>query len=442
MVYVSVGQVENLEEAVSGVQCIYEETKGLVREIIDTGKLKVETLQSEVQECEENLQKSIEGEAQCQYAMENCVQKLSEAYTALEDAELSLSYCESRIRYAADDDYVFPDCSSEESAVHSARSEIMEIQTEVLAKEREYESAKNYHEKMELKTEMMHRCLDQTVHLTDMMEIECQARLGSLHEVADQGKRRLESAKSALNHYLNTHPEAKSFYNWLKWEPEKNRPIRPDTLNARLNLTFEEQALYLNYLMERDPAFRNKIGEYRTLLSEAKGDAEKLAVQLKIRRNLSGYYGEKIVETALGALAHKTDTQGVTITDNGRYTKTDIILEDLKVPVISGRGEGRSAPVGGSIAIEVKFGKAEYIYAQKSHMIFQSQGHKRADTAVTICSRDIKNLSESQEKEIRDALSEAGSPLIGMLPTKEEVDKALWTLVTSENHFQGEENEN
>jgi len=161
-----------------------------------------------------------------------------------------------------------------------------------------------------------------------------------------------------------------------------------------------------------------------------------------MRKNLSGHFSEKIVEQALGPLGHNTDTQSRTTFEDGRFTKTDLIIKDMKVPVILGRGEGMGAPAGGSIAIEVKCGRASYLYSQKEHMVFQSGGHQRANASMTICSRDIKELTPEQEEELREALRNAGSPLIGMLPTKDEIDKVCWEMVTGSNANNGGIHEN
>jgi hypothetical protein len=87
------------------------------------------------------------------------------------------------------------------------------------------------------------------------------------------------------------------------------------------------------------------------------------------------------------------------------------------------------APVGGSMAFEVKCGKAEYLYSQKDHMIFQSEGHKQADAQCTLCSRDIHDLPEEKQKELRDALHDAGSPMVGMLPRKNEIDQSCLDFI-------------
>jgi hypothetical protein len=132
-----------------------------------------------------------------------------------------------------------------------------------------------------------------------------------------------------------------------------------------------------------------------------------------------------MAQHALSPLGGGIKTQGRTfVGDKGRYTKTDLLVTDLSIPVILGRGEGMGAPVGGSMAFEVKCGKADYLYSQKDHMVFQAEGHKQADAHCTLCSRDIHNLPPDREKELRDTLREAGSPLVGMLPSKNEIDQS------------------
>ena len=62
-------------------------------------------------------------------------------------------------------------------------------------------------------------------------------------------------------------------------------------------------------------------------------------------------------------------------------------------------------------------------------MVTQSFGHKEAEASLTICSRDVKDLLPHEEEDLRAALREAGSPIVGMLPRKEEVDRACWQAV-------------
>ena len=65
-------------------------------------------------------------------------------------------------------------------------------------------------------------------------------------------------------------------------------------------------------------------------------------------------------------------------------------------------------------------------------MVFQAGGHQDSSASITICSGDIHDLSEGRERELRDAMRDAGSPIVGMLPKKDEIDETLWKLIGSE----------
>ena len=53
----------------------------------------------------------------------------------------------------------------------------------------------------------------------------------------------------------------------------------------------------------------------------------------------------------------------------------------------------------------------------------QAKGHGQCDLSCTVCSRDIQDLSPEKVQLLRTRLREAGSPIIGMLPKKSELDK-------------------
>lgn len=65
---------------------------------------------------------------------------------------------------------------------------------------------------------------------------------------------------------------------------------------------------------------------------------------------------------------------------------------------------------------------------------FPTEGHKQADAQCTLCSRDIHDLPPEKEKELRDTLRDAGSPMVGMLPSKNEIDQSCLYFIR-----QGEE---
>jgi len=437
MAYVSVGQVENLEEAIAGLQSAYDSMESACQTKIAAAETKLAEAQQEADNSAQLLDAAMEAEMEAGQQLEQANDQLASANEQLSSACSSLSACEASGSYDEDGNYEPPNCSSEEADVAAAESSVAEAESVVTAAEEALEAAKDYRMRMEQRNEMAWQCLDMAMQLEETVRAECTTRLTSAAAHLETGKVRLESAKAALNAYLDTHPPAAEFSSWLEWSPDSNKPITPKELHSRLDLSVEQQRYYFEYLADRDPAFRAKITGYRSQLEAANGPAERHAVQLRIRRNLSGYCGEKIVEQALGSLGHRSDTQARTTFEDSRYTKTDLIIEDLKVPVILGRGEGMSAPVGGSIAIEVKCGRASYLYSQKDHMVFQSGGHREANASMTVCSRDIKDLTPKQEEDLREVLRCAGSPLIGMLPTKDEIDKACWDMVTGSNANNG-----
>jgi len=442
MANVSVGQVENIEEAITGLQSIYDSMESTCQTQIAAAEAKLAEAQQEAHKSAQLLDSAMEAEMEAGQQLEQTNEHLALANELLNSACSSLSACEASGSYDEEGNYEPPNCSSEEADVAAAESAVAEAEFAVAAAEEALEAAKDHRMQMEQRNEMACQCLDMATQLLETVQIECATRLANSLACIEIGKTRLKNAQAALTSYLETNPSYKEFYDWLKWEPKLGVPITPKELHSRLNLSIEQQRYYLEYLADRDPVFRAKIADYRKQLNSANGVAERHAVQLKIRRNLSGYCGEKIVEQALRPLGNKVDTQARTTFENGRYTKTDLIIKDLKVPVILGRGKGMSAPIGGSIAIEVKCGQASYLYSQKDHMTFQAGGHQEADASMTVCSGDIKDLSPEEQEELREALRNAGSPLIGMLPTKDEIDKACWDMVTDSNANNGGTHEN
>jgi len=437
MAFVSVGQVENLEEALTGLQLLYDSMESACQAQIAEADAKLKKTQQEVVDSAQLLESTMEAEIGAGQRLEQAYKQLALANEQLSFACSSLSFCEASVRYDEDGNYEPPNCTDKEADVAEAESAVTNERYAAVEAEVTLEAAKGHRMMMERRNEMAHQCLDMAMQLSETVQNECAIRLASADAHIKIGKTRLEHACFALNGYLDTHPSAAAFHSWLKWSPDRNKPITPKELHSRLSLSVEQQRYYFEYLADRDPEFRAKIANYRSQLGATNGPAERHAVQLKICRNLSGYCGEKIVEQALSPLGHKADKQGRTAFDNGRFTRTDLIIYDLKVPVILGRGEGMGSPAGGSIAIEVKCGRSPYLYSQKDHMVFQSGGHQDANASMTVCSQDIKYLVPEQEEELREALRNAGSPLIGMLPTKSEIDKACWDMVTGSNAFNG-----
>jgi len=48
-----------------------------------------------------------------------------------------------------------------------------------------------------------------------------------------------------------------------------------------------------------------------------------------------------------------------------------------------------------------------------------------------ICSRDIKDMTEGRQAQYREEIREAGSPVLGLLPEKAELDQSCWDFIRS-----------
>ena len=439
MAYVSVGQIENFEEAIIELHTIYNTMEKNCLNQIKSAEVEFEKAQQEADNSTKLFESALEAEIKAGQKLEYTKEQLILAKMQLNSARSSLLLYEASGSIDVNGNYYPSNCLAEESNVSIAESTVIEADFAHIAAKEAFESTKNHRIQMEQRRELAHRCFDMTTQLMEKVKEECSKHLFSTSSYLEAGINRLENAKAALNSYLNTQPIYTEFYNWLKWSPSSKTLITPKELRSRLNLSVEKMQYYFEYLLDRDPEFQKKIEDYRRQLKSTNGTAERHAIQLKIRRNLSGYCSEKIVEQALSPLGNKIDTQVRTTFKDGRFTKTDLIVNNLKVPIILGRGEGMSAPIGGSIAIEVKCGQASYLYSQKDHMVFQSRGHQKANASITICSRDIKDLNSEKEKEVRTHLRNANSPIISMLPQKNEIDEAIWNFI---NLLNGETYEN
>lgn len=317
-----------------------------------------------------------------------------------------------------------------EAAVAKAEAAVAEAEAAVAEAEAALTQATEDRQRMEQRVECAKQALAMAEQALEQAQHECTSRMHEVGNSIDTGKARLAAAQHALDAYLATNPLAAQFHEWLHWHPEQGKPITPDVIRDRLNLSREQQRLLQEYLYDRNPTYRNMVDKYRGEWVVTNGDVERNIVNRNARIHLCGAYAEHLARHALAPLGGKVETQGRTLVGNdGRYTKTDLIVTDLRVPVVLGRGEGMGAPVGGSLAFEVKCGKADYLYAQKDHMLFQAEGHKQADAHCTLCSRDIHDLPPEKEKELRDALRVAGSPLVGMMPAKNDIDHSCLAFI-------------
>lgn len=292
----------------------------------------------------------------------------------------------------------------------------------------EYDQARRHREALEYRHELAIRCVNIANEMLDTIQVKFNYYMNKIRLTSEKGVFRLNRAFEDLKKYVSkTAPEVLAeIEKWDQWEPDAKVPVSPKTLHGRLNISNEAIKAILTYLYATDENFRASVNAYRQhgLILGYRDSAE-----LKIRKNMSGRLSEEIVIRAFGPLGESVETQGRTFLEDGSYTKTDLVVKNLKVPIILGKGERMGAREGGNLAIEVKAGKKEYIYSQKEHMRKQALGHANSNVSCTVCTRDIKELSPEKEEELRKAMIEAGSPLLGMLPTKAELDRACIEFV-------------
>jgi hypothetical protein len=428
MAQVSIGQVENLENLVCELLSVLEALEFSCGKQIAVAEQKCEEACKETQISESMLESAIQQEQSAKQQVDSVQQELDSSQSMLSSAQSSLSAC---LAQPNDEDGTSPDCSGEYSSIAEAEAAVEQAQSMLEQAKADFELATENRQMMERRVDRARMAQTMAEHILAQAQQECNTRLSSVGQALGVGTSRLNAAQQALEAYLATNPSVAEFYAWVKWNPAQNgRPITPDTLRDRMHLSSEQRRLFQEYLYDRNPAYRRQVNKYRNQWATAKGDAERNIVARQARTHLSGEFAEQMARHALAPLGGRIETQGRTfVGENGRYTKTDLLITDLRVPVILGRGDGMGAPVGGSMAFEVKCGKAEYLYSQKGHMVFQAEGHKQADAQCTLCSRDIHDLSPEKEKELRDTLREAGSPMVGMLPRKNEIDQSCLDFI-------------
>ena len=353
-------------------------------------------------------------------------QMLEEARTAEQAAQAALMAAKAGLAVAMAEEAAAI-ASGNPIAIASAMQQAYEAKQMCDAAKQVYDLACHHRELMEQRCEMA----EVAVNMAGMMHaklletvIRHQAHIMS---VSEEGITRLQAAHDDLTAYhAEAAPEAiEAFQKWQSYEPPVGAPVKPPEIKARLNLSKEQRRALLAYLYAADAKWRELVDHHR----EAAGSPEQREkIKKQIKRNMAGYLAEEIVKKALSPYFERVDTQRWEEVEGG-CTKVDLVLEKAKVPLIFGRGKGMGLREGGSAAVEVKTGSQKYLRSQKEHIIFQAQGHQEYDVSVTICARNIKDMPTDVETEMREEVKEAGSVLLGMLPTKAELDESCLDFV-------------
>lgn len=323
-----------------------------------------------------------------------------------------------------------------------------------------YEAAKTHRELLEKRYEMAKQAVNLAEIMKSKLEMHCMKCLTQIAPLVDQGVSRITQAHEDLQRYhakntsvanlsvakVSRHASTTSttiststpttsdsysaFKQWENYQPTPGEPIKPQAINERLNPSSEVLQGLLKSRYQSDPKFRAQVDSYREQAKTNRAD-----VETKIKRNMVGSFAEDIVKNAFKPYGRVYRTQERVDLPDGSYTKPDFILHDLKNPLILGKGKGMGVRENGSIGIEVKTGQPNYILGQREHLETQAQGHVQCDASWTICTRDVREIESAKQQELRSAIREAGSPIVGFLPYKAELDAACINFVFGDtNH--------
>lgn len=306
-------------------------------------------------------------------------------------------------------------------AIAAATAEAAAAAQELYRATEEYNRAKEHRERLEHRVELAQRCVNIAEETVNTLRLRFNYSQAKIAKDILEGNGRLQSAYSDLKTYLSRlSPAAYSqVFDFYNWKAEEKKPITPDVVHDRLNASSSVVNAILEYLYVTDLKFRFSVDR---LCKQLNIPGNEHSVETKIKKNIVGRLCEELVIRCFLPMGERVETQGIYYLEDGTYTKADMILYGLKEPLILGRGEGMGAKAGGNLGIEVKSGKKEYIFNQLSHMEKQAKGHRKCDISCTVCSRDIKELPPEDEELLRSRLREAGSPILGMLPKKSELD--------------------
>lgn len=304
---------------------------------------------------------------------------------------------------------------------------IADIESQLVLARQEYEEAVRHREALERRYEMAVKAMNLAQERHDTLLMYFETGKKSIEVTVDKGCARLNFAYQDLQKYVSRiAPDVRNNLDkWFNDKPKENTPVRPNEIRDKLDVDENVVDTILEYLYATDMGFRANVDSY---CNEMKIGNE-VGAELKIKKQMVGRLCEEIVIRAFKPISTQISTQMKESLPNGRYTKVDLIVYGLTNPLVLGRGVGMGARECGSLAVEVKSGHSSYLYQQLSHMQDQAFGHKSCDASCVICTRDIHDLSLEKENELREKLRDAGSPMIGMLPRKDDLDNRCINFV-------------
>jgi len=323
-----------------------------------------------------------------------------------------------------DDDAAAAEREAIAQQLDDAQQRLAEAERELIELVEQRDAVQQEREQLEQRIDALREAGRQFHELSQAFETEACQRIGVIESQQTVLESRLANARAALEAYWSLSPHARHCDGWLSWSPRTHAPITPADLTERFNLSVGSMGGIITRTLLTDQQLRARLLGHQQEYREARGPVEKGAAIRKLQSSFAGEAGERIVQAALFPLAEKMSSSVRKDLSAGSYTKVDGTYEGLKVPLVLGRGEGMGAPEKGSFANEVKWGRAGYIWDQRDHMATQAEGHQHYDTSVTLCSRNFHDLPADKQRALRDKLHAAHSPLLVILPRKEELDQA------------------
>jgi len=275
----------------------------------------------------------------------------------------------------------------------------------------EYNKAKENRFNMEKRVEIVTKAMRNITSVLESSKIFFNSQIIFLNTLTQETILKLNKAYDAIMGYYNH----KSYV-------ESIDIVKPDNLKHMLELDKKKAKEYFDLFYSTYVKFKIQVDKLKQEYKNAKNEFEKEKIIQKIRKNLVGAYAEKYVQTSFSSLG-KVQTQHTQALDDS-FSKVDLLITDIKKPIILGKGKCKYLKKGDSLAIEIKTGSKEYIKSQKEHLIFQTKAHKKtADVSVIITSKDIYDLRN--EEEFRSVFKDECSHILAMLPKKSEIDKYI-----------------
>jgi hypothetical protein len=202
MAYVSVEQVENLEDAITQLHSTYQALESECHVKLQQVAAKAAEAQREAEKSALLLEKASQVELQKSQSLEQAQAQMASAQGELSAAFAAFSAFESSGFNDDKGNYEPANYSFEDLNVSSAEASVTEAEEAVETATAELEQTKDYRMKMEQRSELADQCRSITTQLEETVQSECAARLSNAYSLLETGIARLEQAKSALDAYL------------------------------------------------------------------------------------------------------------------------------------------------------------------------------------------------------------------------------------------------